>query len=165
MRKYTYILQTHNPDKKYVVDNIVENISCGYCRQYCEKKYIVNNVVARPGWLVSRCNTTKKVDDNSYKINSLTRRGQPIATDRDADDVSIHIVKSGQSLEHCNGIENSRLAIIHVGPSLFGVKCTKIHVDAPAKIIRKCTPSPGPSSDPITLFIAPSTWPRWAPTS
>ena len=27
MRKYTYILQTHNPDKKYVVDNIVENIS------------------------------------------------------------------------------------------------------------------------------------------
>ena len=26
MRKYTYILQTHNPDKKYVVDNIVENI-------------------------------------------------------------------------------------------------------------------------------------------
>ena len=88
------------------------------------------------GWC-SRCNTTKKVDDNSYKINSLTRRGQPIATDRDADDVSIHIVKSGQSLEHCNGIENSRLAIIHVGPSLFGVKCTKIHVDAPAKITLK----------------------------
>lgn len=27
MRKYTYILQTHNPDKKYIVDNIVENIS------------------------------------------------------------------------------------------------------------------------------------------
>ena len=69
MRKYTYILQTHNPDKKYVVDNIVENISCEYCRQYCEKKYIVNNVVAGPGWLVSRCNTTKKVDDNCYKIN------------------------------------------------------------------------------------------------
>lgn len=69
MRKYTYILQTHNPDKKYVVDNIVENISWGYCRQYCEKKYIVNNVVAGPGWLVSRCNTTKKVDDNCYKIN------------------------------------------------------------------------------------------------
>lgn len=81
MRKYTNILQTHNPDKKYVDDNIVENISCGgySYRQYCrEKKYIVNNVVPGPVWLVPpRCNTTKKVDDNSYKIiilhNYLTR--------------------------------------------------------------------------------------------
>ena len=152
MRKYTYILQTHNPDKKYVVDNIVENISCGYIADNIARKSTLSTMLWRDqaGWC-SRCNTTKKVDDNSYKINSLTRRGQPIATDRDADDVSIHIVKSGQSLEHCNGIENSRLAIIHVGPSLFGVKCTKIHVDAPAKIIRKYAPSPGPSSDPITL--------------
>lgn len=52
MRKYTYILQTHNPDKKYIVDNIVENISCGYSRRYCEKKYVVNNVVVGPVWLV-----------------------------------------------------------------------------------------------------------------
>ena len=72
MRKYTYILQTHNPDKKYVVDNIVENISCGHCRQYCEKKYIVNNVVPGPVWLVPpRCNTTKKLDDNSSDNDGL----------------------------------------------------------------------------------------------
>lgn len=52
MRKYTYILQTHNPDKKYIVDNIVENIFCGYSRRYCEKNYVVNNVVVGPVWLV-----------------------------------------------------------------------------------------------------------------
>ena len=46
--------------------------------------------------------------------------------------VHIHMLNSCQSLKHRIGIENSRLAIIR--PQLFGVKCTKIHEDAPAKI-------------------------------
>ena len=46
--------------------------------------------------------------------------------------VHIHMLNSCQSLKHRTGIENSRLAIIR--PQLFGVKCTKIHEDAPAKI-------------------------------
>jgi len=132
MRKYTYILQTHNPDKKYVVDNIAENISYGYIVDNIARKSTLSTMLWRvqSGWY-PRCNTTKKVDaDNCYKINWLTSTGRlepvdrSIATDRDAD-VSIHIVKSGQSLEHCNGIENSRLAIIHVGPSFLGLNALK----------------------------------------
>lgn len=71
MRKYTYILQTHNPDKKYVVDNIVENISCRDIFDNIARKSTLSTMLWRvqSGWC-PRCNTTKKVDaDNSYKIN------------------------------------------------------------------------------------------------
>ena len=158
MRKYTYILQTHNPDKKYIVDNIVENISFVVIVNNIARKSTLSTMLRLRARLAgSRSNTTKRVDDNCFTRWSIgwpaaaRPTGQTIATDRNADvsihihmctcshvhmftcsHVHIHMLNSCQSLKHRTGIENSRLAIIR--PQLFGVKCTKIHEDAPAKI-------------------------------
>ena len=70
MRKYTYILQTHNPDKKYIVDNIVENISFVVIVNNIARKSTLSTMLRLRARLAgSRSNTTKRVDDNCYKIN------------------------------------------------------------------------------------------------
>ena len=57
MRKYTYILQTHNPDKKYVVDNIVENIFADIDDNIARKSTLSTMLRhARGGWLRMRYN-------------------------------------------------------------------------------------------------------------
>ena len=53
MRKYTYILQTHNPDKKYIVDNIIKNIGDDVARKSTLSTMLRH---ARGGWLRMRYN-------------------------------------------------------------------------------------------------------------
>jgi hypothetical protein len=119
-----------------------EKVHCQQCCG-CGPDWLVHDPIQRREWMIIVLQDDQLVDQQ--RLDQLVKQSRRIemrmlvftftcahAHMLTCSHVHIHMLNSCQSLKHRTGIENSRLAIIR--PQLFGVKCTKIHEDAPAKI-------------------------------
>jgi len=119
-----------------------EKVHCQQCCG-CGPDWLVHDPIQRREWMIIVLQDDQLVDQQ--RLDQLVKQSRRIemrmlvftftcahAHMFTCSHVHIHMLNSCQSLKHRTGIENSRLAIIR--PQLFGVKCTKIHEDAPAKI-------------------------------